>query len=153
MVWHKKYALRYSATAWMAFKGGLKTADILNARGIISSNTCCFCHLENESMAHLFFECSFTFNIIKKFLPWLGNLLMKPNLFQVFDSVLDQGFNASHVNYYLLTVCASIYFSWRARNDRIFGGILDCQNTLPLGRSFGQPGAMLLFCPIRAWNR
>ncbi|KAL0910547.1 hypothetical protein M5K25_021541 [Dendrobium thyrsiflorum] len=129
MVWHKKYALRYSATAWMAFKGGLKTADILNARGIISSNTCCFCHLENESMAHLFFECSFTFNIIKKFLPWLGNLLMKPNLFQVFDSVLDQGFNASHVNYYLLTVCASIYFSWRARNDRIFGGILDCQNT------------------------
>ncbi|XP_028555216.1 uncharacterized protein LOC114580786 [Dendrobium catenatum] len=92
-VWHKRAFLRFSAYAWLAFKGGLKTSDALAKRGISSQYTCCFCHCAAETMSYLFYDCSFTFNVIKCFLPWLGSLLMNPNLFQVYDSIFEQNFN------------------------------------------------------------
>lgn len=130
LIWHRKCALRFSAYAWMAFKRGLKMFDVLLSRGIPISNKCYFCDFEQEYIAHMYFECSFTFSIIKHFLPWLGNRLMRPNLYQALDSVLDQGLVAPRANFHLLNACATIYFIWRAQNDRIFGIIVDCQATV-----------------------
>ncbi|PKU71765.1 Putative ribonuclease H protein [Dendrobium catenatum] len=129
-IWHKNNCLRYSAFAWLAFRNGLKTAQVLQSRGISVNNSCCFCHEGLDSTGHLFFECNFTFNIISQLLPWLKNRLMKPNLFQTFDSVLDQGFGNININYHLLSACAVIYYIWRARNDRIFGRKFDCSTTV-----------------------
>ncbi|XP_028549034.1 uncharacterized protein LOC114579204 [Dendrobium catenatum] len=55
-IWHKKNALRYSVYAWLDFRGGLKTADVLAVREILMPNTCCFCHVERETISHLYFE-------------------------------------------------------------------------------------------------
>ncbi|XP_020684951.1 uncharacterized protein LOC110101408 [Dendrobium catenatum] len=129
-VWHKKAALRYSIYAWLAFRGGLKTYDVLADRGIITHNTCSFCQCDLETLSHLFYECSYTFNVAKTLLPWLNSLMMRPNLHQVYDSIFEQGFNNHTRNFYLLTASATIYFLWRARNERIFGGIIECQATL-----------------------
>ncbi|XP_028554366.1 uncharacterized protein LOC114580576 [Dendrobium catenatum] len=188
-VWHKHHALRYSVYVWLAFKDGLKTSEFLAKRGINTAAKCCFCHDDTETISHLFFECSFTFAIAKYFLPWLNVLLMRPNLHQLYNSIFEQRSLAHSRNYHLLTSSAIIYFLWRARNDRIFGGyalknlvyacrdeyvmkilgnlqiLLDCQVAwmsifertmmiadsyqLPLGWSTWQPGALILFWPIR----
>ncbi|PKU80999.1 hypothetical protein MA16_Dca025183 [Dendrobium catenatum] len=145
---------------------------MLAARGIIVPNRCCFCNVDLETITHLFFECSYTFNIAKSLLPWLHNLFMRPNIYQLYDSILEQGFKSNTRNYYLLTASTMIYFIWRARNDRLFGGNVDCNVTISakmrkavmfkthdwmtaeffqphLRWSLRQPGAMLTYRPIR----
>ncbi|XP_020696586.1 uncharacterized protein LOC110109730 [Dendrobium catenatum] len=129
-IWHKKFSLRFAVYTWLAFKRGLKTADALAIRGIITQNCCCFCHNYPESITHLFFECDFCFSIAKNVLPWLNNWLLRPNLSQLFNSISDQAYSSYYTNVYLLSASAMIYFLWRARNDRIFGGIVDYQNTV-----------------------
>ncbi|PKU59522.1 Putative ribonuclease H protein [Dendrobium catenatum] len=129
-IWHKKDALRFSVYAWLAFRGGLKNADVLAVRGILVPNICCFCHRDRETITHLYFECSFTFDIAKTLFPWLHQLFMRPNIHQFYDCIWEQGFNTKIRNYYLLTASATIYFVWRARNDRLFGGIIDCNVTI-----------------------
>ncbi|XP_028549721.1 uncharacterized protein LOC114579423 [Dendrobium catenatum] len=129
-VWYKHQALRYSVYVWLAFKDGLKTTDILAKRGINTSYKCCFCHDDMETISHLFFECRFTFDIAKYFLPWLNDLLMRPNLYQLYNSIFEQRILIHNRNYYLLSTSTIIYFLWRARNDRIFGGIVDSQTTV-----------------------
>ncbi|KAI0512068.1 hypothetical protein KFK09_012703 [Dendrobium nobile] len=129
-IWHKKASLRYSVYAWLAFKGGLKTADVLAMRGITDHFNCCFCHGEKETVSHLFFDCNFTFNVIKSLLPWMDSHLLKPNLYQVYDSIYEQKINKQLKHYYLLSASATIYHLWRARNDRLYGGIIDSQETI-----------------------
>ncbi|KAI0491348.1 hypothetical protein KFK09_025608 [Dendrobium nobile] len=128
-IWHKKSALRYSVYAWLAFRGGLKTADVLVVRGIIVPNTYYFCHNEKETISHMFFECHYTFDIAKTLLPWMQNLFMRPNIHQLYDLIWENGSIATNRNYYLLTATSMVYFIWRARNDRLFGGIIDCKAT------------------------
>ncbi|PKU86221.1 hypothetical protein MA16_Dca002052 [Dendrobium catenatum] len=114
----------------MAFHGGLKTADVLAVRGILVPNTCCFFHNDLETITHLYFECSYIFDIAKALFPWLHNLFMKPNIHQLYDSICEQGFIAKTRNHYLLIASTTIYFVWRARNDRLFGGIIDSKATI-----------------------
>ncbi|XP_020704622.1 uncharacterized protein LOC110115660 [Dendrobium catenatum] len=91
-IWHKHNALRFSVYAWMMFNGGLKTADVLAARGILVPNTCCFCHNDRESITHLFYECSYSFDIVRALFPWTHNLFMRPNFHQAYDSIWEQGY-------------------------------------------------------------
>ncbi|XP_020702620.1 uncharacterized protein LOC110114178 [Dendrobium catenatum] len=112
------------------FYRGLKTADVLAMRGITDHFNCCFCHGEKETVSHLFFECNFTFNIIKSLLPWMDSQLLKPNLYQVYDSIYEQNINKQLKHYFLLSGSATIYHLWRARNDRLYGGIIDSQETI-----------------------
>ncbi|XP_020704447.1 uncharacterized protein LOC110115526 [Dendrobium catenatum] len=129
-VWHKRYALRFSLTTWMAFRNGLKTADNLIARGL-DVNTCCiFCHHSEENHKHLFFECEFTFQVLLKVFPYFNCMLLRPNLGQAFQSIEDWDMDKSRKNYCFMLLCAIVYHLWRARNDRLFGNLIDCQNTI-----------------------
>ncbi|XP_020702444.1 uncharacterized protein LOC110114037 [Dendrobium catenatum] len=82
-IWHKH-------NAWMMFNEGLKIADVLTVRGISVPNTCCFCHIDRESITHLFYECSYSFYIARALFPWMHNLFMRPNFHQVFYSICEQ---------------------------------------------------------------
>ncbi|KAL0921417.1 hypothetical protein M5K25_008484 [Dendrobium thyrsiflorum] len=118
-VWHKRYALRYSAYSWLAFKSGFKIADLLARCSIPVDTTCKFCSKEAETHTHLFFECDFCFVILKSLIPGIGSLLLKPNLFQAYCFIDELNLSRDmHYVFYLL-IGATIYFIWRARNDRI----------------------------------
>lgn len=128
-LWHKRFALRLSAYAWMAFLGKLKTADILNSRGVHIPAACPFCLVAEESHHHLFFECDFSYTIIMELFPWLDYFLMRPNLLQLFDYMAGiQKFNAEEKNFCYLTLCGTIYYIWRERNNRRFSNIWNSPN-------------------------
>ncbi|PKU80192.1 hypothetical protein MA16_Dca011938 [Dendrobium catenatum] len=114
----------------MMFHEGLKTADVLAVRGILVPNICSFCQADMETITHLYFECTYIFDIAKRLFPWMNNLFMRSNFYQVFDSIFDQGFDIKTRNNYLLIASAMIYFVWRARNDRRFGSIIDSKATI-----------------------
>ncbi|KAL0918711.1 hypothetical protein M5K25_010734 [Dendrobium thyrsiflorum] len=128
-VWHKRYALRFSAYAWLAFKTGLKTADQLIRRGISVEAKCKFC-AETETHSHLFFECDFSFHILKLLIPGFESLLLRPNLFQAYCFISEQNYSLD-INYlYSLLIGATIYYIWRARNDRLYGNSADCPTSV-----------------------
>lgn len=110
-LWHKRYALRHSTYAWMAFLGKLKTADNLSKRGIIIQATCPFCLVANETHNHLFFECDFSYSVIMTLFPWLEFFLMRPNMLQFFDYVAGvPKFNAEEKSFCFLTLCRTLYY-------------------------------------------
>ncbi|XP_074300282.1 uncharacterized protein LOC141631521 [Silene latifolia] len=54
---------------WKIVNQILPTADVLIRRGMNVSPTCCFCHLDSESLSHLFRDC----DIVKRL--WLASIL------------------------------------------------------------------------------
>ncbi|KAL0921701.1 hypothetical protein M5K25_008801 [Dendrobium thyrsiflorum] len=128
-VWHKRYALRFSAYAWLAFKTGLKTADQMIRRGISVEANCKFC-AETETHSHLFFECDFSFHLLKLLIPDIGSLLLRPNLYQAYCFIGEHNYPLDIKNLYSLMLGACIYYIWRARNDRLYGNSVDCTSTV-----------------------
>ncbi|PKU87427.1 Putative ribonuclease H protein [Dendrobium catenatum] len=125
-IWNKHYSIRFSSFGWLAFKNGLKTADNLIQRGIQVNPGCCFCHDCRDSTSHLFFECDFSFKILNRLIPQTQTLLMRPNLNQIFDFMEDIADSQIMLHFYCLLVNTIIYYIWRARNDRIFGNLVEC---------------------------
>ncbi|PKU76096.1 hypothetical protein MA16_Dca011464 [Dendrobium catenatum] len=129
-VWHKHFSLRYSIFSWFAFMNGLKTADALAMRGIPATPICVFCKAENETKNHLFFECDFTFNILKHCLPRMNYMLLRPNLWQVYFDMEASESDLNRKSFGFLLISAIVYYTWRARNDRIFGNNIECLTTI-----------------------
>ncbi|KAI0492133.1 hypothetical protein KFK09_026398 [Dendrobium nobile] len=90
------------------FENGLKTADALAVRGISVNPLCVFCKADSETKNHLLFECDFTFNILKYFMPRMNSMLLRPNLWQVFNDLdaLESDYNKRNFGYLLL--CAIV---------------------------------------------
>ncbi|XP_020680603.1 uncharacterized protein LOC110098203 [Dendrobium catenatum] len=143
-IWHKHFAIRYSSYAWLAINGGLKTADVLAARRIHINTRCYFCHNEDESTSHLFFQCPFSFSVLHALIPDVGCFLLRPTIMQLFEFYEDyQVFGAAERNFCYLSTCCMVYFLWRERNDRRYGGMftnhfpqLFFWGLLPTGREF-----------------
>ncbi|PKU60598.1 hypothetical protein MA16_Dca028108 [Dendrobium catenatum] len=124
-VWHKHSSLRFSIYSWIAFKEGLKTASNLATRGISVCPSCIFCKSNLETHNHLFFECDFSFNILLRFFSRMQSMLLRSNLWQVFNYIEDQEVTNNMKNYHFLSISAIVYFIWRSRNDRLFSNCSD----------------------------
>ncbi|PKU59193.1 Putative ribonuclease H protein [Dendrobium catenatum] len=110
MVWAKRNILKHSVFVWMALVGGLKTVDALITRNINVPGTCSLCHYHNETVSHLFFECSYTFTILTALFPGMKHFLFRPTIMQVFEWVKGQyKGNAKVKNYFYVTICCAIY--------------------------------------------
>ncbi|KAI0520604.1 hypothetical protein KFK09_008080 [Dendrobium nobile] len=130
LIWHKKYALRYTVYTWLALVGGLKTAEALLRRNISVPSTCSLCHVFPESSSHLFFECSYSYDILLKLIPSSRYLLFKPSILQLLEWISeDQNTIQTTKNYFSLISCCSIYFIWIERNARRFGNKYNSSST------------------------
>ncbi|KAL0927368.1 hypothetical protein M5K25_001532 [Dendrobium thyrsiflorum] len=120
-IWHKHFALKYSIYAWLALKGGLKTADVLYKRNIIIEQTCPLCFAQQETTDHILFECDYSYSVLINVIPIMGNFLLRPRLSQLLVFLGDCNFSVKgQYHLYLLTVCCATYNIWRERNERRF---------------------------------
>ncbi|PKU87688.1 Putative ribonuclease H protein [Dendrobium catenatum] len=131
-IWHKHSSIRFSSFGWLAMKNGLKTSDNLICRGLQVNPRCIFCQDCRDTITHLFFECDFSFGILNLLIPQSQTLLLRPNLYQIFDFIEDIADTNDMLHFYCLLINASIYHIWRARNDRTFGNILECHTTVAI---------------------
>ncbi|KAL0916814.1 hypothetical protein M5K25_014354 [Dendrobium thyrsiflorum] len=126
-MWHKKKCLRYSVFTWLAFKGGLKTVDILARRNIsVPDPVCPLCRSDLESLNHIFFDCNYSFSVITRFLPSFQSFYLRPSLFQAFQHVRNLHEAKVVECGLLLTLNAIIYHLWRERNNRRFNSSSLC---------------------------
>ncbi|XP_020598229.1 uncharacterized protein LOC110037842 [Phalaenopsis equestris] len=57
-VWNKFLSPSMAFFSWKLFYGFIPTDDILKIKGLRGPSRCCLCKTEEESLHHLFFECS-----------------------------------------------------------------------------------------------
>ncbi|KAL0917385.1 hypothetical protein M5K25_012440 [Dendrobium thyrsiflorum] len=129
-LWFKGNALRYSVFAWLCIAGGLKTAAALSLRNVYISPLCPLCHLDIESVNHLFFECNFSFAVLTKLIPKASALLLRPTATQLFDWTEELNLPERGHSLFKLCICCVIYHVWKERNSRRFGGQSICPVTL-----------------------
>lgn len=113
----------------MAFRHGLKTSDNLILRGLAVNPLCAFCQIIGESHNHIFFECDYSFDILKKLFPRMNIMLLRPNIWQAFHCIDDWDIDKSRKNMCYLLLCVIVYYIWRARNDMLFDISIDCHST------------------------
>ncbi|KAL0910776.1 hypothetical protein M5K25_018861 [Dendrobium thyrsiflorum] len=123
-------ALRYSVFAWLCIAGGLKTAAALSLRNVYISPLCPLCHLDIESVNHLFFECNFSYAVLTKLIPKASVLLLRPTATQLFDWTEELNLPERGHSLFKLYICCVIYHVWKERNSRRFGGQSICPVTL-----------------------
>ncbi|XP_020685644.1 uncharacterized protein LOC110101889 [Dendrobium catenatum] len=133
LVWHKSHALRYSAFTWLALVGGLKTSDALLIRNIQIPNVCSLCHVFPESSSHLFFECSYSYEILISIMPVARQLLLRPSILQLLEWITNDPDTTQHTKklYSIFSYC-SIYYIWKERNSRRFANIFNSSSTTTL---------------------
>ncbi|PKU73489.1 Putative ribonuclease H protein [Dendrobium catenatum] len=120
-IWHKNYALKYACFTWMARIGKLKTANNLHLRGILVPINCSLCSGNTENHSHLFFDCDFSFYILKKILPAFNSFLLRPTLPQALDFIENsETLNSAGKNVCFLAISCITYYIWRERNNRRF---------------------------------
>ncbi|PKU65630.1 hypothetical protein MA16_Dca021519 [Dendrobium catenatum] len=108
----------------MAVIGKLKTADILNSRGMAVPITCSLCQTFPENHNHIFFGCEFSFTILTRMLPELNCFLLRPTLPQIFEFYEHSvSHNKLEKDLGCLTVSCVIYHIWKERNIRRFSNL------------------------------
>ncbi|KAI0522403.1 hypothetical protein KFK09_004782 [Dendrobium nobile] len=131
LLWHKKHILKHSVFGWLALVGGLKTADALRIRQISIPSKCSLCYLSDESVGHLFFECTFSFSILRGIIPGVEIFLLRPSILQLFDWIKSEfSGNAEILKFHKVAVCSIIYYTWKERNGRRFSGNSQCHTTV-----------------------
>ena len=109
---------------WKIAHGVLYTASRLSSFGYVIDTTC-FCGFPNETLSHLFFDCS----LVQSVIAWIQGLLLRavpvgPSLITrhlLFGFSPDELLAIPPVFCYLLNVCK--YQVWLARNDFRFRAI------------------------------
>ncbi|XP_028551913.1 uncharacterized protein LOC114579943 [Dendrobium catenatum] len=102
-IWHKKHILKNSVYVWLALVGGLKIQDALRHRNIYVPVVCSLCNSISESVNHLFFECTYSFDILNSLIPGTRNFLLRPTILQLFNW-MDNEFSGAFLSFYLLIV-------------------------------------------------
>ncbi|KAL0924574.1 hypothetical protein M5K25_005415 [Dendrobium thyrsiflorum] len=129
---YKDYFERDDTVDWhkLALLGGLKTVDNLARRNIhIPDPYCIFCRCDAENLNHLFFECSYSFSVLTKLIPFFHSFYLRPSLTQPLHYVGNLPVAKLDKQGLLLTLNAIVYHLWRERNNRRYGSTSACTIT------------------------
>ncbi|XP_074305546.1 uncharacterized protein LOC141640761 [Silene latifolia] len=112
---------KHAVIGSLACQYKLSTIDNFQKRGFYFANRCVLCESEEETMAHLFFSCSFSVEVWDAVCRWMGHFDPPVLLSQVLNwfSLYNRGAARGKVQRRCLLAC-TIYVLWKERNDRIF---------------------------------
>lgn len=131
VAWFREEIPRCSFITWMALLGRLPTRDRLISWGMTVPSGCVLCSSADESLSHLFFQCSFA---VASWTRFCGRYLASPPS-SLDDLVLIcQHFPGPHADravvVFKLLNQVIIYNLWRERNARIFRGVSSSQEAV-----------------------
>ncbi|GFZ09693.1 hypothetical protein Acr_21g0002920 [Actinidia rufa] len=121
LVWHAAIIPRHSFILWLGLKDRLLTKNKL--RDYIEDQSCPLCSAQNETLNHLFFQCTFGKQIWANIKSWLGisqaMQSLKATVKWLIKEARGTGFPAKIKR---IGIACMVYSIWEARNKRIFEG-------------------------------
>ncbi|XP_056692091.1 uncharacterized protein [Spinacia oleracea] len=106
---------------WLVVLRRLATRDRLLKIGIACDPVCCLWEQEHEDIDHLFFDCSWSAAIWNRVLAWVGLDRHACRWDDELDFVVSfAAGNLAEHQVYRLALFTTVYFVWRARNQKKF---------------------------------
>lgn len=125
-IWKLAVLPRVKAFSWTAALGRINTMDMLQRRRPfmpLSSHWCALCHMDGESVHHIFLHCSFTHKVWIHFISRIGVYWVMPKKLQLmFSSWKSFGASLRSTKFGDYLLHAILWGIWRERNNRIFLG-------------------------------
>ncbi|GJY04959.1 reverse transcriptase domain-containing protein [Tanacetum coccineum] len=123
LVWFSSCIPRHAVNMWLIMKKILKTQDTLSSWDVAAGlmNVCPLCETQPDSHEHLFFDCSFSFQIwsrIKQFAGLMGSGSSLDSIVSILMPIAKRKSFKSCIG--KLTLAAAAYFVWQERNFRLF---------------------------------
>lgn len=119
IVWFPQCVPRFSFVLWLAFKGKMHTKDIMAKYTPHLNPSCLLCTTGDECFGHLFFECSYSYEIlfmVFRRCGWRGN---SRSWMAIATFIMSS--RGSHKVVLSLALSATVYYVWLERNQRIHG--------------------------------
>ena len=116
-IWKMKIPLRTKVFTWYLRRGVILTRDNLAKRNWQGSKKCVFCH-HDESIKHLFFQCSFARSIWST-IQIASNLYPPKSVANIFGNWLN-GVDSRLKLIIRVGAIAVIWSLWLCRNDKVF---------------------------------
>ncbi|XP_010677317.1 uncharacterized protein LOC104892988 [Beta vulgaris subsp. vulgaris] len=108
---------KHKFIAWIGIQARLKTKDKLYKFNISPDDRCCLCGVETGSHAHLFFNCVYSKELLKKLLTRVGVNYATRSIQQWFIWIRSN-YSGSKMRKSILciVIAAAIYQIWKNRN-------------------------------------
>jgi hypothetical protein len=120
VVWEQWSLRRHNFSLWLAMLGKLRIRDILQF--LSPDPICSLCQNANESHAHLFFSCDWSFSLWSKARFWLKLYNSMPSLNRVIR-VLHNNKKGLQPRMRRVSLAILVYLICEERNMRIFNNI------------------------------
>lgn len=151
MVWCRSLEPKHSFILWLVLLRKLLTLDRLESWGAdVVDNRCVLCRVEEETIAHMFFGCVYSGQVLRSVLGWLGNVSV-PVGHNYWRSWLGRGVCARGVRMELkvAAIAATIYALWQERNARRHHSIPKSESQVVMSVQRSIQGR---FCHLRRGN-
>ncbi|XP_009779248.1 uncharacterized protein LOC107791302 [Nicotiana tabacum] len=112
---------KWTFILYMAILGKMNTRDRLARWGVTNELLCPMCKVEEESLEHMFFKCSFTAAIWSKVLQWMGITRQTMEWSQEIEWTCSNAKSRStNSEIYRIALASCVYHVWQERNHKIF---------------------------------
>lgn len=112
--------LKHSFIGWLAMKKRLQTKDRLHALGISQSEQCLIYNNEEES-SHLFFNCSFSMQVLQEVKRWLGICTTTNTLPHILTWIKRRSKGGKFKKQVSkANILATVYNIWQERNNALW---------------------------------
>lgn len=132
--WHKEVWFsggipKHMFLVWLMVQNRCPTRDRILSWGLQTDPSCLFCNAANESIAHCFFECSFTWEIWRV-MAAKCNLTSSRQWDALLIQLRSHASNKTQKTLLLLTWQATLYTLWKERNQRLHNSQFSSVDTL-----------------------
>ncbi|CAL5369282.1 unnamed protein product [Camellia sinensis] len=128
MLWNNLAPPKAQFLCWLAWRGRVKVAVVLQRLGVLGGNAnvaCPFCLAAEESVDHLFVQCPQIWKVWGKLLQWWNLCWVSP---ATVDGVFSWWLGTKHrklvKKIWMLVPVAMLWSTWRLRNEIVFKGHL-----------------------------
>ncbi|XP_057803558.1 uncharacterized protein LOC131018881 [Salvia miltiorrhiza] len=121
-IWENYIPVRRSIVCWRIIQSRLPTLDVLIRQGTLGPNRCSLCGAAEETISHLFWECSVVRPIWMNFLGWFhqGDSGHAPDIHSFLVLAWNAKFSSQVNSFWKLGVLSILWRIWEGRNRAIF---------------------------------
>ncbi|XP_062114812.1 uncharacterized protein LOC133827425 [Humulus lupulus] len=129
-VWGRFNIPKHSFMLWIVVQDRLKTRDRLRRFNISEESSCILCNGAEESVAHLFFDCSFSQDCLHQVKTWLGLKAHTESLQGLLRWIERSKRSKFQKKVLDASVASLVYHLWQARNYKLWQSSIVSPKTL-----------------------
>ncbi|XP_074312394.1 uncharacterized protein LOC141647919 [Silene latifolia] len=142
------YLPRHQILLQLASQNRLATVDHLASRGLHMVNKCSLCQRHSESAAHLFFDCSYSAEVLQAIKKWVGINTSDSSLQQLLSWANKRKIRRHwRIQWVQNSIATTVYSIWSERNLQIFEN--QCRSSHALIRDIQYTVSTILFTQIQ----